>query len=210
MTQYNLDMLGEAFPDLVRFALERYSLPKVSQVLRELLDEELSIRDMTSILESLLSIDGTTDVDLNRFIVFFAYTDGLCPGVTARDINDLTAVQLADYVRMSLRRYISNKYTRGGNTLVVYLMDPAIEQRIGKIGMQPLTKEEEQRLMAAIREEAGDLPLTANNPVLLTTFEVRRALRNIIASEFPKFAVVCYQELSPDMNIQPIARISWE
>ena len=211
ITQYNFDMLGEAFPALVRFAVEQYPLPKISQLLRELLDEEISIRDLNSILESLLSIAATTDVDLNRFIVFLAYTDGLCPSVASRNLSDLMAAQLADYVRMALRRYISNKYTRGGNTLVVFLIEPAIEQRIGEIGERPLTKEEEERLLSAIHAEVGSpLSFAASNPVLLTTFEVRRALRGIIKQEFPNLAVVSYQELSPDMNIQPLARIYWK
>ena len=85
VTQNQLDSLGESFPDLVRMALERYTLPQISLLLRELLAEEISIRDLRSILESLLSIGGTTDVDLSRFIVFFANTDSLCPAVAARD-----------------------------------------------------------------------------------------------------------------------------
>jgi type III secretory pathway component EscV/tetratricopeptide (TPR) repeat protein len=205
VTQYNLDSVAEAFPDLVRFVLERYTLSQIALLLRDLLEEEISIRDLRSILESLLSINGTTAVDLNRFIVFLAYPDWLCPA-PARDVRDLTTSQLADFVRMSLRRHISNKYTRGGNTLVVYLMDPAIENWIGQ---GPLTEPQANKLRAAIREEVGTLPATVAAPVLLTTFEVRRTLRKIIERDFPRLAVVSYQELSPDMNIQPIARISW-
>jgi type III secretion protein V len=44
---------------------------------------------------------------------------------------------------------------------------------------------------------------------LLTTFEVRRRLRKAIERDFPKLAVLSYQELPPDLNIQTIARISW-
>jgi type III secretory pathway component EscV len=208
VAQYNLDSLAEAFPDLVRFALERYSLPKIALLLRELLEEEISIRDLRSILESLLSINGTTDVDLNRLIVFLAYPDGLCPAA-AREVSELTTSQLAHFVRSSLKRHISHKYTRGGNTLVVYLVDPAIERRIAAIPERPLTEAEREKLRAAIGDEVGNLPPTAATPVLLTNFHVRRLLRKSIERDFPRLAVVSYQELSPDLNIQPIARISW-
>ena len=208
VTQYNLDSLAGAFPDLVRFALERYSLSKIALLLRELLDEEISIRDLRSILESLLSVNGTTDVDLNRFIVFLANPDGLCPAAT-RKVSELATSQLADFVRSSLKRYISYKYTRGGNTLVVYLVDPAIERRITAIHERPLTEAEREKLLAAIADEVGSLAPTAATSVLLTTFDVRRVLRKIIERDFPRLAVVSYQELSPDLNIQPIARISW-
>jgi len=46
VAQYNLDSLAEAFPDLVRFALERYSLPRSRSCFASLLEEEISIRDL--------------------------------------------------------------------------------------------------------------------------------------------------------------------
>jgi type III secretory pathway component EscV/tetratricopeptide (TPR) repeat protein len=210
VTQFMLDAFAEAFPGLTKAVLGRYTLSQLAQVLRELLDEEISIRDLPSILQSLLSIDGTTDVDLNRFVVFLANTDGLCPASPSGSSSDLKSAKLADFVRMNLRRYISHKYTRGGNILVVYLLDPVIENRIADIGARPLTEEEHQKLRTAIEKEVGNLPYAANNsPVLLTTFDIRRALRKIIERKFPRLAVLSYQELSPDLNIQPIARVSW-
>jgi type III secretion protein V len=61
-----------------------------------------------------------------------------------------------------------------------------------------------------VAEEVGGLPPTTQKPVILTTLESRRPLRRLIDVEFPHLAVLSYQELSPDLNIQPIARISWE
>ena len=34
---------------------------------------------------------------------------------------DMLAVEVAEQARVNLKRYISHKYTRGANTLVVYL-----------------------------------------------------------------------------------------
>jgi type III secretion protein V len=62
--------------------------------------------------------------------------------------------------------------------------------------------------LTVVRDEVGNLPPTAQNPVILTTQEVRLRLRKEVAHEFPHLNVLSYQELSPDMNIQPIARIS--
>jgi len=45
--------------------------------------------------------------------------------------------------------------------------------------------------------------------LLLTGMEIRRTVRKLIETSFPNLAVLSYQELSPDLNIQPIARISW-
>ena len=40
--------------------------------------------------------------------------------------------------------------------------------------------------------------------------DIRRAVQRMLYCEFPRVVVLAYQELSPDMNIQPIARISMD
>ncbi len=210
VVEYSMSQLRQVYPAPVDAALKRFGKVTLTRILRDLLDEGLSIRDLRGILEGLLSINGTTDVDLSKYIVFFPGPGALCPVTKGKTFDRLDAVDYSDCVRMSLRRYISHKYTRGGNTLVVYLIDPQIEKRIGNVDEQQLTPEEREQLIEAIFGEVGSLPPTAQTPVLLTTFEIRKALRNLIEKEFPRLPVVCYRELSPDMNIQPIARISWE
>jgi type III secretory pathway component EscV/tetratricopeptide (TPR) repeat protein len=208
-TQYIIDSLRTVFPDLINTVMDRFSIEQICLVLRNLLEEDISIRDLRTILESLLSINGTTDVDQSRFIVFNSHVDGLCPVSDNRTVDDLTSADYSDFVRTDLKRYISHKYTRGHSTLIVYLLDPAIEKRLGNISTQPLTKDERASLRAAVKLEAGNLPATAQNPTLLTTMDVRRTLRKLIEPDLPNLAVLSYQELSPEMNIQPIARISW-
>jgi len=99
--------------------------------------------------------------------------------------------------------------TGGGNTLVVYLMDPQIEERIRDMD-KPLEDEDHEKLLNAVSSEVESIPPTAQYPVILTTLEVRKKLRNLIKEKFPQVAVLSYQELSLDMNIQPIARITWD
>lgn len=209
-TQYILDSLSAAFPELTRVALKRFSVEEICLALRNLLDEGISIRDLRSILESMLSINGTTDVDLDRYIVFSPRTENLYPVTGGRGLNDLTPAEYSNFVRTSLKSYISHKYTRGGGTLVVYLLDREIERRISNIGAQPLTDQENKNLKEAFGREVGSLPPgAALSPVLLTTMDIRRTVRKLIEKDFPNLAVLSYQELSPDTNIQPIARISW-
>jgi type III secretory pathway component EscV/tetratricopeptide (TPR) repeat protein len=209
-TEHMLDSLRGAFPNLVDTAMKRFSTEHLCLVLRDLLDEEISIRDMRSVLESMLSINGTTDVDQNRYIVFAPRTDNLCPVTGTEGVDDLSVADHSNFVRTSLKRYISHKYTRGSNTLVVYLIDRAIEERLSNVGNQPMTNEEITGLIKAVRNEIGSLPSTAQNPVLLTTMDIRKTLKKLVQRDFPNLTVLSYQELSPDLNIQPIARISWD
>ncbi len=209
VAEYSMNQLRQNFPALVDAALKRFGKVTLTRILRNLLDEDLSIRDLRGILEGLLLIDGTTDVDLSEYIVFFPGPETLCPVTQGKGFGELSAGDYSDCVRMSFQRYMSRKYSAGGNTLVVYLLDPHIEARIRDSSEEPLTSEERERLIKAIFykvHEALSLPQTR---VLLTTFDVRKRLRRLIEREFPRLPVVCYQELSPYLNIQPVARVSW-
>ena len=44
-------------------------------------------------------------------------------------------------------------------------------------------------------------------PVLLTAIDVRRYVRKLIETEFPDIAVISYQEVLPEIRIQPLGRI---
>ena len=70
-------------------------------------------------------------------------------------------------------------------------------------------KDEITRLRSRVRELEHRLAEmeSAESP---PTMEIRRYFRKLVELEFPHLAVLSYQELSPDMNIQPIARISLE
>jgi len=54
------------------------------------------------------------------------------------------------------------------------------------------------------------IKVALQKPVLLTNFDTRRSLRRLLEHEFPDLAVLSYQELPADTNVQPIARISWK
>ncbi len=186
--QNMLEQLEQAFPALVKEVVPKSVSPfQLTDIMRRLVEEEISIRDLRSILQALAEW-GQVEND---------------------------TVMLTEYVRNALKRYISHKFTRGGNTLVVYLLDPHIEETVrGAIqhtqsgSFLALEPEVTQEILSAVRTEVGNLPPTAQNPVILTTMEIRRYMRKLVELEFPHLAVLSYQELSPDMNIQPIARIT--
>ncbi|MFX0197420.1 MAG: SycD/LcrH family type III secretion system chaperone [Candidatus Hodarchaeota archaeon] len=186
VVKFSLNRLREAFPDLVDSALKYFDIVALTRILRDLLDEELSIRDLRGILEALLAINRTSSIEQSKITVFSSH--------------------VLSFLRASLNRYISNKYMRNGNALVVYLLDKQIETRITQ--SQPLNDVEHDRLVMAIFDEFGSMAITAQTPIILTTLETRKRLRSLIEIEFPRVAVLCYQELSPDMNIQTIGRIS--
>ncbi len=188
-TQTMLEQLEKAFPAIVKEVVPKVvNVLKLTDILQRLVEEEISIRDLRGILQALAEY-GQVEAD---------------------------NVMLTEHVRASQRRYISHKYARGTGTLVVYLLDPNIEDAIrgsvkrtsagAHLALEP---ELAQEIVQAVRSECGHLPPSAQRPVILTAMDIRRYVRKLLEYEFnPSFSVLSYQELSPELNIQPVARIS--
>jgi type III secretion protein V len=187
--QTMLDQLEKAFPAIVKEVIPKVvTVLKLTDILGRLVEEEISIRDLRGILQALAE-QGQLEAD---------------------------SVMLTEHVRSSQRRYVSHKYARGTGTLVVYLLDPQIEDAIRSsikrtsagthLALEP---DIAQEIVQAVKNECGHLPPTAQRPVILTSMDIRRYVRKLLEYEFnPPFSVVSYQELSPELNIQPVARIS--
>jgi type III secretion protein V len=187
--QTMLDQLEKAFPAIVKEVVPKVvNVLKLTDILGRLVEEEISIRDLRGILQALAE-QGQMEAD---------------------------SVMLTEHVRSAQKRYVSHKYARGTNTLVVYLLDPQIEDAIRSaikrtsagthLALEP---DIAQEIVQAVKNECGHLPPTAQRPVILTAMDIRRYVRKLLEYEFnPPFSVVSYQELSPELNIQPVARIS--
>ncbi len=120
-----------------------------------------------------------------------------------------------EYVRSSLSRYISYKYSGGQNLLAAYLLDPALEEKIRKAIRQTsggsylaLDPSQVRKLMESIKNTVGDMRKLKLKPVMLVSVDIRRYLRKIIETEYAELPVLSYQELSKEINIQPLGRIS--
>jgi type III secretory pathway component EscV len=217
-TDAALFLLRDVFPPLIEAVELRFDHALLTRVLRSLLDEEISVRNLSAILESMLAIDSVSTLDDRELIAFPSAAGNIA---ISHDATSVTQLQVNDWVtivRIRLARYLSHKYTRGQATLIVYLLDPGIETEVATYGISLraggavhalASPEGYLRLFRAIEEHIGALKPHDVKPVILTTQSVRPTLRRLISKDFPNVTVLCYQELSPEMNIQPIARISW-
>lgn len=183
LVKHHTDQLHMAFPTLVDISFKRYDIIELTWILRELLDEEIHIRNLRGILEALLIDDFISPIEINDAV---------------------------NSVRIALNQYISNKYTRGGNTIVVLLLSREIENTIENYYNPSfeISLDFHDNLIKALSNELADSPQGSFSCVILTTKVVRKRLREFIKKECLKLPVLCYEELSPDMNIQPIGRIS--
>jgi type III secretion protein V len=205
--QHELDVLNPWYGDVIASAKKRFGLPMIAQTLRSLVEEGFGIRHLNGVLEAMLAVKSTIDVDFGRYIVFHPYTTVLCPAVFGKRLEDVGPEGYAECVRSQFQEQITNKHAPGESVLVVYLLDPTIESRISRSVEEPLTDQERNDLVDAVESEI-QATSSVQIPVILTTLEARKRLRRLIELELPDVAVLAYQELSPNFRIQPVARIS--
>ena len=105
-------------------------------------------------------------------------------------------------------------YSRGQNMLPAILMDPSVEETIRKAIRQTsagaflaLDPDTSRRFIAAVGAAAGDYRKHAQMPVLLASMDIRRYVRRLIEGEHYRLPVVSYQELTPEISVQPMNRI---
>ncbi len=185
-----LNELEKTHPALIKELVPKViTILQLSEIFQRLVQEDISIRDLKNIFSTMAQW-----------------------GEIERD-----SVALTEHIRAGLKRYVTYKYAGQTATLAVYLLDPNIEEMIkaairktDKGNYLALEPEIMQELVEAVGKEIASHPMppAAKPPVILTISEVRRYFRKIIELEFPQLSVLSYQELSENLRIQPIARIT--
>lgn len=174
------------FPELAKEVQRVLPIHKIAEILQRLVGEEVSIRNLRSVMEALIEW-GQKEKD---------------------------SVMLTEYVRVALKRHISHRHSSGQNILPAYLLAPAVEDTIRAAVRQTsggsylaLDPGASRQLLENIKTTVGDLSRSMQKPVLLTSMDIRRYLRKMIEQELYELPVLSYQELTPDINIQPLARV---
>jgi len=96
----------------------------------------------------------------------------------------------------------------------VVLLQPDVEDTVRKAVRQTssgaylaLAPETSAAFLAALHRETDAALKRKQTPVLLTSMDIRRYVRRLIEQEFYDLPVLSYQELTPEITTQPIARI---
>lgn len=180
-----IESLAPVFPALTGAAGEIIPDAVITRVLRDLMTDRLSIRNLPLIFELLLHYE--TDKDVR----------GHCDRVT--------------YVRSGLGDAVAYKVARSTSTLVVYLIHPALEQAFRGAADVVQTRTGNDEAIAALRaafsDELSQIPPTAHMPSILTDDDARVAVRAALRPQFPEIVVLGYRDIPPASNIQPVARI---
>ena len=185
-----LDELKKATPAVVDELIPQpMKLAEVQQVLQMLLREEVPIRQLGLILETLGDYAGKT--------------------------KDL--VLLAEYVRHRLARTICTRYRDAESRLFVLTLDPALEDKIQAgiehterglfVRLPPATVE---RICDAISRELPKLTRQGKKAIVLVTPTLRAGLKHLTAGNLPRLAVLSFNEITRDTKVEIVGIVSGE
>jgi flagellar biosynthesis protein FlhA len=184
-TRHLINELKSATPAVVEELIPGVmKLAEVQQVLQLLLREGVPIRQLGTILEAL--------------------------GDCAPRSKDPLA--LAEFARRRLARAISTRYRDAQNRLHVVALDPALEDRI-RAGCEQtpagLTIRLAPRVVDEICRQIGaeiDAMIAAGHqPIVLTSPDIRAAVKRLSAAHLPRLVVLSYNEITRDTQIESAA-----
>jgi len=183
--QWILDQLASDYPGLVAEVQKVLPPQRIADVLRRLLEEQISIRNVRTIMESLITW-GPKEKDM---------------------------LMLTEYVRGDLSRFLAHRAARGERTLSAVLFDMPVEQHIRQAIKQTptgnflaLPPDEATLLIDKIQSFVGMAP--RDGVALVTSMDIRRYVRRMIEARLGWLAVYSYQELGEHVELRPLGRVS--
>lgn len=181
-----LDALKEKYPAVVEEVTKIFSMGQIQKVLQGLLKEQVSIRNMVVILETISDFGGVT-----------------------KDTFDLV-----EKVRQALGRQICLQYADDKNTLHVFTVEPAFLSRIVDSGVKtvngPIAALEINEQRAWLNALSGAVNLAGERgfmPVILCPQEARALVKVSSERELPQIVVLSIQEIAPDIKVEMIGEI---
>jgi len=186
-TQDLLDNLSKRVPkaveDLVPGILP---LGTVQKVLQNLVRENVSVRDLLSIVEALADY-----------------------GMTIKDPDQLT-----EYVRSRMGRTIIKPYLAGDGSLPIVTLSQNVEKAMADnlrqtehgtyLAMEPALA---QQIIQSINEAAESAVATDGQPVLLVSPPVRPHLAQLLIRFIPTLPVISQAEIPADVKLTTLANV---
>jgi flagellar biosynthesis protein FlhA len=185
-TKRLLDALNDTHPKLVEELVPKLlTLGEVQRVLQQLLREQVSIRDLGTVLEALVETAATTK----------------------------SLPQLVEAARQALGRRVLQPLLDTDGSLRVWMLDPAIEEEILTIFQmdnparllqdgRPQTAPLLRRLTDSLKQLIGPHASSAS-PVLLCQSPARYHLRRWLEPVLPRITVIAPAEIPPDIHLRP-------
>ena len=186
--QQILDNVAVTAPKVVEELIPNLlNLGAVLRVVKNLLKEGVSIRDMRTILETLADYAGIT-----------------------KDPDVLT-----EFVRQGLGRFIVDQHKLEDDSLYLITLDREVEDIIAE-AIQPsdqgsylaIEPNVAQQIINSIRIMIDRCSMNGNQPILLASPSIRRHVRKLIERFMPHTSVLSHNEIPQNVKIQSLGVVS--
>lgn len=183
-TKELIDHLKEDYPILVEEVTpDPLSIGDVQKVLAKLLKENISIRNLPVIFETLADFGKmTNDTDL-----------------------------LAEYVRQALSKQITKQFVGDRDTLHVITLSSEIENTIMNNIQQTehgnylaLDPQMQEKIVQNIYNKIEKVSFEYDHIVILCSPTIRMYVKQLIERTLPQIAVLSYNELEPNVQVQSV------
>ncbi len=177
-TKELVDALAEKYPIVKEIVPDQVPLNILHRVLQNLLKENIPIRDLMTIIETLSdNIVKTNDPEV-----------------------------LTEFVRQALARLISSLYQKDGTIYAISLGTNTESFILEKVkenegSLPPFDPAFVQKLINEISKYIDMFMVNQVTPVLLTSPATRRFVRKIIEHYLPNIAVLSYSEIDPKYKV---------
>lgn len=187
-TKHLVDELKATSPTVVSELIPSVmSLAEVQSILHLLLREQVSIRQLGVILETL--------------------------GDHAPRSKD--PILLAEYVRHRLARQICTRYRNAEGELHVAAFDPALEDKI-RAGFEHserglfirLSPQSVESICRAVSGEMNKLAMRGHTPIVLVSPQIRAAVKRITENHLPQLVVMSFNEVTRDTKIVTLGLVT--
>lgn len=172
-------ILEEVVPNVVNHSV-------LLKVLQNLLKENVSIRHMVTILESLADCAGASDIDT-----------------------------LTEMVRHSLARHICKPLTNEEGALRVLSIDPQLEQMLSQAlqrtegGVQlAIDPNSAQKLLEKIRQKVDEVVQHGLTPIILCGANLRLSIKRLTERVSPRLTVLSYKEVPTSVKLESVGLIT--
>ena len=179
------ELVAEAFPNLISYNL-------LQKVLTSLLKEGVSIKDLETIVETMVDVVTET-------------------GLPVKDIDSLV-----EQVRISLKRTITRMYCEDG-TMRVVTLDADLERSMvsslqkGESGYYlALSPDILQSLVKQVADTVKKFKALQQTPVILTSEVMRAHFYHLIEQFYPTVRVLSFNEIASNVQIQAIGSLRLE
>ena len=187
-TKQLIDHLMEQYPILVEEVTPNpLSIGEVQKVLAKLLKENISIRNLPVIFETLADFGKvTSDSDV-----------------------------LAEYVRQALARQITNQYLQSNESLKVVTLSGKVEKTIADgiqqtehgnyLAIDPVVS---QNILESIAKQIEQVSIMDQTPIILCSPAVRMYVRQLTERYFPQIPILSYNELETNIEVQSVGVVN--